>query len=482
MEKTSPELTPQNNQPQPNTSENQFQSNQISQENNNIPQNPSPNPKIAPSEINNNEMPPSNINSQIPNLLQNMQNIPHQEITPTQIPEQPQDIPTISQLANLNQMNLHDVQIAQQQINDQYMLHYQNQLPQMSNNPELPMNGYMYNYPQLSLEQNQFQQQQNIDYQENKNIYDYATNMNLYGIAFQNGNCPRLAISSLEKRLDNKIEILELIDNDLKKVYDLQIGYPCTKLLWNPNKEKNSLLAYSSDYIQIYSYSEENQSLIYQTKLNNVKSKYNGALTSFDWNTANNAYLGTASVDTTCTIWDLNKLSIKTQLIAHDKEVFDIQFGKEENIFISGGADGSVRLFDLRNLDHSTIIYETKENCAINKLAWNLQNSNLIVALSLDKNIIYIFDSRMNSNVSLDELNLHKDPVTGFVWAPDNPTQLCSVSEDCNVIISNVNSEPSQSNNVSYTAPFPINNVDWCKVIPEWIGITFKNRVQLLRK
>ena len=74
MEKTSPELTPQNNQPQPNTSENQFQSNQISQENNNIPQNPSPNPKIAPSEINNNEMPPSNINSQIPNLLQNMQN------------------------------------------------------------------------------------------------------------------------------------------------------------------------------------------------------------------------------------------------------------------------------------------------------------------------------------------------------------------------------------------------------------------------
>lgn len=215
-----------------------------------------------------------------------------------------------------------------------------------------------------------------------------------------------------------------------------------------------------------------------QAKLTNLKSKYCGALTSFDWNVVNDSILGTASIDNTCTIWDLNKQSIKTQLIAHDKEVLDIQFGYEENIFISGGADGSVRLFDLRMLDHSTIIYETKG--VINKIAWNLQTPNLIAALSLEKNIIYIFDSRMNINVSMDELNLHKEPVTGCVWAPDNPSQLCSVSEDCSVIISNIGNE--QNNNVSYTAPCPINNVDWCKSFSEWIGITFNDRVQLLRK
>ena len=487
MEKSPPELNNQNNPSNSNEKENEIPPNKTPEENTNLPQNLPINSQVDSSEINNNQIPPSNIQSQIPNLIQNIQNIPQPEINPSQISEHTQEIPNISQMANINHMSLQDVQMAQQQINDQYMLHYQNQISQMPNNQELPMNGYMYNYPQI-IEQNQFQQQQNqpMDYQENKNIYDYATNMNLYGIAFQNGNCRRLAISSLEKRFDNKIEILELIDkladNDLKKECELYIGYPCTKLLWSPNKSKNSLLAFSSDCIQIYDYSEEKQNLVFQTKLNNVKSKYNGPLTSFDWNTANDALLGTASVDTTCTIWDLNKLSIKTQLIAHDKEVFDIQFGKEENIFISGGADGSVRLFDLRNLDHSTIIYETKGNSAINKLAWNLQTSNLIAALSLDKNIIYIFDSRMNTNVSLDELNLHKEPVTGFIWAPDNPSQLCSVSEDCNVIISNVNTESSQNNNVSYTAPYPINNVDWCKVFPEWIGITFKNRVQLLMK
>ena len=487
MDKSLPENNSQNNHPNSNQSQNEIPPNANPVENTNLPQNTSiPSQLISP-EINNTQIPQTNIEAQIPNIIPNIPNIPQQEINPPQILDHTQDISNISQMANLNQINLQEVQMTQQQINDQYMLHYQNQISQLPNNQELPMNGYMYNYPQI-IDQNQFQPQpnQNMDYQENKNIYDYATNMNLYGIAFQNGSCPRLAISSLEKRFDNKIEILELVDksndNDLKKVLELQIGYPCTKLLWSPNKAKNSLLAFSSDCIQIYDYSEEKQNLLFQTKLNNIKSKYNGPLTSFDWNTANDALLGTASVDTTCTIWDLNKLSIKTQLIAHDKEVFDIQFGKEENIFISGGADGSVRLFDLRNLDHSTIIYETKGNSAINKLAWNLQTSNLIAALSLDKNIIYIFDSRMNTNVSLDELNLHKEPVTGFVWAPDNISQLCSVSEDCNVIISNVNTESSQNNNVSYTAPFPINNVDWCKVIPEWIGITFKNRVQLLRK
>ena len=118
-----------------------------------------------------------------------MQNIPQQEINPPQILDHTQDIHNISQMTNLNQMSLQEVQMAQQQINDQYMLHYQNQISQLPNNQELPMNGYMYNYPQI-LDQNQFQPQpnQNMDYQENKNIYDYATNMNLYGIAFQNGS------------------------------------------------------------------------------------------------------------------------------------------------------------------------------------------------------------------------------------------------------------------------------------------------------
>ena len=484
MENVNSDLSPKNDQSQINSTlkENPAQiesENKQAQSQNSVqnPQNTLPQNNIPEN---------SEANAQ-PQLERNAQNIPineHEEKNEQKINEEPPKNQNIEmQMNNTNQMNAQEIQMTQEQINEQIMLQYQNQMNQITNNnQDIPMNYYMANYPQIptQLTPDQMQYQKQLDLNENKNIYDYTTNMKLYGIAFQKGNCPRLAISSLEKRLDNKIEILELVDNELKNVYEQMVGYPCTKLLWSPNENKSSLLAFSSDCIQIYDYSEEKQVLSFQARLNNVKSQYCGPLASFDWNTVNDSLLGTASIDNTCTIWDLNKQTIKTQLIAHDKEVFDIQFGNDENTFISGGADGTVRLFDLRNLDHSTIIYEN-EGC-INKLAMNLQVPNLIVALCLEKNVIYIFDSRMNSNVVMDEINLHKEPVTGCIWAPDNPTQLCSVSEDCNVIISNIGNELTQNNNVSYTAPAPINNVDWCKNFPGWIGITFQDRVQLLRK
>ena len=480
MEKQTQEENQQNAQLQDNQQENQEIVQPKPEENQVLSQNPSQNPQMIQPQITNPTNTELNTQPQIENPQNNMNTEQH-EVNPQTINEPPQEVPNNAiQMDNMNQMNMPEAQMTQQQFNEQYMLQYQQQINQMVNNQEMPMNNYMLNYSQIpgQLNPEQLNYQRQTESYENKNIYDYFTNMKLYGIAFQNGNCPRLAISSLEKRLDNKIEILDLIDNDLKKVCEQKIGYPCTKVLWSPNKNKSSLLAFSSDFIQIYDYNEEKRALNLQTRLTSTKSKYCGALTSFDWNVVNDSILGTASIDSTCTIWDLNKQSIKTQLIAHDKEVFDIQFGAGENIFISGGADGSVRLFDLRMLDHSTIIYETKG--VINKLAWNLQDPNFIAALSLEKNIIYIFDSRMNVNVSLDELNLHKEPVTSCVWAPDNPSQLCSVSEDCSVIISNIGNE--QNNNVSYTAPCPINNVDWCKSFTEWIGITFNDRVQLLRK
>ena len=421
------------------------------------------------------------------NISQNINNFPENNLNSamgqnTEVNNE--QVNNTKNITNLNNMN-YQLNPQTQQSNEQMMLQLPTQMNQLQNNQDITINNFLINCrpPQNQPIPEEIQFQQQMELKDNKNIYDYETNKTLYGIAFQNGNSHRLAISSLEKSLNNKIEILELKENDLKNVHELQLEYPCTKLLWSPNRNNSSLLATSSDCIQLYNYSEEKNTLINYHRLNNKKSKYCGPLTSFDWNTVNDALLGTASLDTTCTIWDLNKFSIKTQLIAHDNEVFDIQFGNDENTFISGGADGSVRLFDLRSLNHSTIIYETKGSTPINKLAWNLQISNLIAALSLDKDIIYIFDSRTNSNVSMDELNLHKAPVTGIVWAPDNPTQLCSVSEDNSVIISNVhNDQMSQNTNVSYNAPYPINNVDWCKSFPEWIGITFQNKVQLLRK
>jgi WD40 repeat protein len=94
--------------------------------------------------------------------------------------------------------------------------------------------------------------------------------------------------------------------------------------------------------------------------LSNSKSpEHTAPITSLDWNTISPSLIITSSIDTTCTIWDIPTLTAKTQLIAHDKEVYDVRFcANSVDVFVSCGADGSVRMFDLRSLEHSTIIYE----------------------------------------------------------------------------------------------------------------------------
>ena len=87
-------------------------------------------------------------------------------------------------------------------------------------------------------------------------------------------------------------------------------------------------------------------------------SEFSGPLTSFDWNPFNLHVIATSSIDNTVTIWDINKQMVITQLVAHDSAVHDIQFAEHER-FGTVGQDGSVRVFDLRQLESSTIIYES---------------------------------------------------------------------------------------------------------------------------
>lgn len=162
-------------------------------------------------------------------------------------------------------------------------------------------------------------------------------------------------------------------------------SYPFTRILWEPEssaKKSCDLLATSGDHLRLWSLPSQKpnftsssitrssnsneaptQRLAPLALLSNSKSpEHTAPLTSLDWNTLSPSLIITSSIDTTCTIWDIPSLTAKTQLIAHDKEVFDVRFcANSVDVFVSCGADGSVRMFDLRSLEHSTIIYEPSE-------------------------------------------------------------------------------------------------------------------------
>jgi len=100
----------------------------------------------------------------------------------------------------------------------------------------------------------------------------------------------------------------------------------------------------------------------------------------------------------------------KTQLIAHDKEVYDIAFSNETNLFATVGADGSLRMFDLRSLEHSTILYESPGAMPLLRLAWNKLDPQYIATIMDESSSTVILDIRMPS-LKFAELGGHE----GFV-------------------------------------------------------------------
>jgi WD repeat-containing protein 68 len=159
----------------------------------------------------------------------------------------------------------------------------------------------------------------------------------------------RLAIGSYIEQYCNNVQIIKKrkgttkhdnLDQALYCAGFFDHPYPCTKILWTPdmrNQGAKDLLGTTGDYLRIWriyddpsSGNNTNMQNVVPKKeclLNNNKtSEYCAPLTSFDWNETDPNLVGTSSIDTTCTVWDLETQTARTQLIAHDKEVFDLAF------------------------------------------------------------------------------------------------------------------------------------------------------------
>ena len=150
----------------------------------------------------------------------------------------------------------------------------------------------------------------------------------------------RLAIGSYVEQYSNAVHIVKKLptENDLGislyKAGEFDHPYPCTKIMWSPDvRNQKDLLATTGDYLRVWNVNDDGSGGNFNPKKecllnNNTTSEYCAPLTSFDWNETDPTLIGTSSIDTTCTIWDLEAQTARTQLIAHDKEVFDLAFAR----------------------------------------------------------------------------------------------------------------------------------------------------------
>ena len=216
---------------------------------------------------------------------------------------------------------------------------------------------------------------------------------------------------------------------------------------------------------------------------NNRNSEYCSPLTSMDWNEYDPSMIITSSIDTTCTLWDINTQIVKTQVIAHDKEVFDLSFSRGTDIFASVGADGSVRLFDLRSLEHSTIIYETQNLEPLLRLEWNKQDPNYLATFKVDSQYTIILDIRQPCT-PVAILGGHAGCVNAVAWAPHSSCHICTAADDSQALIwdiSGMSKRPVEDPILAYNAEGEVNNLVWSSSQPDWVSIAFADKLQILR-
>lgn len=331
----------------------------------------------------------------------------------------------------------------------------------------------------------------------------------------------RLAIGSYIEQYNNTVQVLktksvtEGPDNQstiqIYSACEIEHPYPCTKILWSPegkasggdaggsavtNLGNKDLLATAGDYLRLWSVtpddtksSSDNSSELLTPKreallINNARSsEYCSPLTSFDWNEDDPNMIVTSSIDTTCTIWDINTETVKTQVIAHDKEVFDLAFSRGTHTFASVGADGSVRMFDLRSLEHSTIIYETVNLDPLLRLEWNKQDPNYLATFMVDSPHTIILDIRQPCT-PVCVLGGHAGCVNAVAWAPHSSCHLITAADDSQALIwdiSGMSKRPVEDPILAYQAEGEVNNLQWSSSQTDWVSIAFSDKLQILR-
>ena len=321
-------------------------------------------------------------------------------------------------------------------------------------------------------------------------VKTYTSDSRLYSLSLQANKtdlalaCSTMNVPSSPEKPKNFIEVSKLSDeaSNFQKTSSIECEYPVSKVMFSPSEQNSNLLITTSDCLRLYNYSNTEGKISLEATLLSKSKTYCGPLTSCDWSRVNSAIVGVSSIDTTCAIWDINKLETKKLIITLDKEVYDISMGPDEYTFMVTGADGSVRMIDTRTTDASNIIFETGDKKPLICLDWNKVNTNFVIAVGLDKKNIYILDKR-NPDSIYSILKEHSGVVNKAVWCPGSSSVLCSVGEDKNAFMWNINQDSHLPEKpiLGYTANGEIENVSWGYYMDEWVGITYGNTAEILK-
>ena len=320
-----------------------------------------------------------------------------------------------------------------------------------------------------------------------KSLYKYEAPWTVYSVSWSNrADKPRrIAFTSFIDDYINHIQIAQFNTqtDQLEKISEIDQPYPPTKVMFMPPTATPGadLFMTSGDNLRIYEVNSDSTSIKLKTALNTSTETF-APSTSFDWNTKIVDRVCSCSIDTTCSVWSIETGQLVKKLIAHDKEVFDVSFSSDPEVFGTVGGDGSLRMFDLRQLEHSTILYESQGLVPLLRLQWNKADPNFISTFAMDSDRVIIIDIRQPA-IPYAQLKVHRNSVNAISWSPNSASHLCSASDDHKALIWDISpvADGNDPQVLQYEAEAEVNNVCWATLYPDWICASIGNQVQALR-
>ena len=224
----------------------------------------------------------------------------------------------------------------------------------------------------------------------------------------------RLAICSFEQSTHNAIRVFRMIGPSIIHESEVNITLPQTCCMFSPNghlKDDNDLLIVGGDTLKLFTTTMNGITINQEMNVNQDKEP----LTSIDWSLIENSFIIVGSTDCTATAIDINTMQVATKIIAHDHPVHDLKFCGPSSAFTTAGFDGSLRLFDLRDLQTSLILYQAAKPLV--RVSVSTLDPTKIVTFSRGSNIPIVLDSRkpgMAINISGDH---HTEAITCVGWS-----------------------------------------------------------------
>ncbi|KAJ3639052.1 hypothetical protein Zmor_008774 [Zophobas morio] len=201
--------------------------------------------------------------------------------------------------------------------------------------------------------------------------------------------------------------------------------------------------------------------------LNEFNKRNDTLFTALDWNYFDPGLIAACGINAQVTVWNAS--------------IYDIKFGSE-SIFSTCGDDGTLRAFDLRCLEHSSIIYESET--PLLRLSWNNSNSNYIATFGLDDLSVTVVDLRVPA-IPVYKLAGHFLQVSAIEWSPGRANHLWSTGYDKQSLLWNLNENSAGANQapiVKMTEESAIHDVKWTSYeidnSNEWIIMALGNQVK----